>query len=225
MPARRSWTKRGTSRQASVRCGRSEGLRGGPDPDDHLSMTLPDDVPRTTIAPVADGWDELATALNHWGIVHIAPGRVRRNGVPQSACDLFDRLFRSTDPRLHQAAVLLLMTHPALAPDASSAIDGLDGDGRDRAMRRYVAAAALQRMARTRIQTQLGPSPVIPAAYVNELGLPSLDDEFGRAALLELAHQEGARYGYDAWRTYRSLLDLFLAETRRRGWGRHATAG
>ena len=90
-------------------------------------------------------------------------------------------------------------------------------------MRRYVAAA-LQRMARTRIQATLGPSPLIEPAYVDELGLPPLDEEFGRAAQLELADQERARYGYDAWGTYRGLLDLFLNEIRRREWGRRATA-
>jgi len=172
----------------------------------------------------ADEWDALTTALNRRGIVHVAPGRARRRGVPTSEGELFDRLFRSTEPRLQQSTIVLLLTYPELAPDARAAIDGLRGDARDRAMRRYVAAAALQGMARTRIQLQLGPSPLIPPAYLDELAMPPLDEEFGRAALLELADQEQARYGYDAWGTYRGLLDLFLAESRRRGWGRRATA-
>ena len=86
-------------------------------------------------------------------------------------------------------------------------------------MRRYVAAAAMQRMARTRIAMTLGPRPLIPAAYLEDLGLPPLDEEFGRATLVQLAAEEQARYGYDAWGTYRVLLDLFLNEIRRRGWG------
>jgi len=49
--------------------------------------------------------------------------------------------------------------------------------------------------------------------------LPSLEEEFGRVTLLALAAQEQERYGYDAWGTYRNLLDLFLAEIRRRDWG------
>ena len=172
-----------------------------------------------------DEWDVPTTALNRRGIVHVAPGRVRRVGVPRTALELFDRLFRAHEPRLHQAAIPLLLTHPELSPDARAAIDGLSGDARDRAMRRYVTAAALQRMARTRIQLALGPSPLIPAEYHNELALPSLDDEFGRAALLALSDQEQTRYGYDAWGTYRGFLDLFLAEIRRHGWGRRrATA-
>jgi hypothetical protein len=91
-------------------------------------------------------------------------------------------------------------------------------------MRRYVAAAALQRMARTRLAQHLGPRPLIPPAYLDELGLPSLDEEFGRVALLVLADQEQARYGYDAWRTYLNLLDLFLGEIRRPTWGSDAPA-
>lgn len=164
-------------------------------------------------------WDALATALNRWSVLHVAPGRARRAGVPRTAGALFERLLNSPEPRLHQAAVLLLLTHPRLAPEARAVIERLSGIARDRAMRRYVAAAALQRMARTRIALSLGPQPLLLAAYVDELGLPPLEEEFGRAALLALADEEQARYGYDAWGTYRSLLDLFLSEIRRRGWG------
>jgi hypothetical protein len=95
----------------------------------------------------------------------------------------------------------------------------LTGATRDRGMRRYVAAAALQRMARTRIAMQLGPQPDLPACFVEDLGLPPLSEGYGRAALLSLAQEEEALYGYDAWGTYCSLLDLFLAESRRAGWG------
>jgi len=174
-------------------------------------------------ADVDSEWDALATALNRWGVLHVAPGRVRRAGVPRTAGALFERLLNSPEPRRHQAAVLLLLTHPRLAAEAREVIDRLGGATRDQAMRRYVAAAAMQRMARTRIALSLGPQPLLPAAYVDELGLPPLEEEFGRVALLALAAEEEARYGYDAWGTYRALLDLFLSEIRRRGWG--ATCG
>jgi hypothetical protein len=59
----------------------------------------------------------------------------------------------------------------------------------------------------------------VPPAYLEELGLPPLDDEFGRVTLLALADEETRRYGYDAWRTYLKVLDLYLAEIRRRDWG------
>lgn len=167
----------------------------------------------------AEEWDRLATALNRWGIIHLAPERPVRRGAPHTAVELFERLALAAEPRLQQAAILLLLTHPELAPEAQSAIGRLAGVARDRAMRRYVASAAMQRMARTRIEMRLGPRPLIPTGYLDELGLPSLDLECGQETLIELACQEEARYGYNAWGTYRALLDLFLAEIRRREWG------
>ena len=93
-------------------------------------------------------------------------------------------------------------------------------------MVRYVAAAALQRMWRTRLQTDLGPQPLIPPAYLDELGLPSLEDDFGQATLLALARREEERFGHDAWAGYTSLMDLFLIEIQLDGWGQpHARAG
>ena len=176
--------------------------------------------PRASVGErqAADEWDTLVSALNRRGVIHLAPGRSRRVGVLGTARELFERLALSAEPRLQQVAVFLLLTHPRLAPDARAAVDRLDGTPRDRAMRRYVAAAALQRTARTRIESHLGSQALIPPAYLEELRVPSLDEEFGRAALMELAIQEQARYGYDAWGTYRALLDLFLAEIRRKGW-------
>jgi hypothetical protein len=167
-------------------------------------------------------WDTLATALNRWGILHLAPGQVRRSGLPDSLRDLYARLLATGASRLHQATIFLLLSHPESATDARSAIEGLIGEERDRAIRRYLVAAALQRMARTRIEQRLGPQPLIPPAYLDELDLPALDEEFGRVALLALAQQEQDRYGYDAWGTYRNVLELFLNEIRGRRWGRGA---
>lgn len=166
-----------------------------------------------------DRWDELTTALNCWGVLHLMPGVPRRSGVPTTAVELFERLALSGEPRLQQAIVVLLLTRPELAADCRSAIDQLGGEAQERAKRRYVAAAALQRMARTRIKLRLGPQPLIPPAYLRDLNLPPLDEEFGRVTLLALAAQESERYGYDAWGTYRTLLDLFLNEMRRDDWG------
>jgi hypothetical protein len=164
-------------------------------------------------------WDLMTTALNRLGVIHLAPRRPRGRGAPRTAVELFERLFRSPEARLHQATVLLLLTHPSLASSARAAIAGLEGSERDRAIRRYMAAAALQRMAWTRLELRLGRRELIPPSYREELGLPSLNEEFGRSALLALATDEQARYGYNAWATYRTLLDLLLAEMRRREWG------
>ncbi len=173
---------------------------------------------------IADHWDTLTTQLNRWGIIHAMPAAETSTPGMIAPSDLFERLARSLDPRLQQAVIPLRLTHPRLAADAEAAIDRLGGPLRDCAMRRFVAAAAMQRMARIRIALQLGPLPLLPPSYVDALALPPLDQGSGRAALLALAREEEARYGYDVWGTYRTLLDLFLAESRRPSWGHRAAA-
>ena len=170
-------------------------------------------------------WDLLASALNRYGIDHVAPRRRLRANLPEGV-ELFRRLATARSVRLQEAIIPLLLTHPDLAPAARTAIDSLAGSDHDRAMRRYVAATALQRMWRTRLQQDLGPQPLIPVAYLDALGLPPLEEDFGRATLYALAQQEEALYGYNAWAGYTSLMDLILGEIGRRGWGRRrARAG
>lgn len=171
-------------------------------------------------ARAAAEWDRLAAALNAYGVIHIAPTLPPAGAVPLDATELFFALARSADVRLQEAVVLLLLTHPKLAAACTTAIGRLTGRERDRAQRRYVAAAALQRMWRTRVQLALGPQAEIPAAYLEELVLPALDEDFGRVALMRLSEQEEDRYDYNAWAGYTSLMDLFLAQIERQGWGK-----
>ncbi|MBI2939560.1 MAG: hypothetical protein HYY04_03910 [Chloroflexi bacterium] len=179
------------------------------------------------VAPESDNreWDELTSALQDYGILHVRPGRRTRTRLP-SAAPLFRRLAGARAVRLQEASILLLLTHPHLAAAAREAIEGLAGPERDRAMRRYVAAAALQRLWRTRIETEIGRQPLIEPAYLDQLGLPSLDEDFGRRTLYELSRQEESLYGYNAWAGYTSLMELFLGEIRLSGWGKmRARAG
>src|SRR5262249_47469492 len=158
-------------------------------------------------------WDVLAAALNDCGVRHVAPGRWPRGPLPRGR-DLIRRLLRAEEVRLQEALIPLLLTHPGLADDARREIDALEGEARDRARDLYVAAAALQQLGRDRIELSLGPKPPIPDAYRAELGLPSLEVDFGERTLWELSRLEEARWGYDAWAGYTSLIDLFLTEIR-----------
>ena len=167
-------------------------------------------------------WDRLAAALNHHGICHVAPARQPRGAVPTRPVDLFLALATASHVRLQEASIPLLLTQPQLAPAAQAVIGQLHGTQRDRAVRRYVAASALQRMWRTRLRLALGEQPLIPPAHVQELGLPPLEEDYGRATLRELSAQEEAIYGYNAWAGYTSLMDLFLAEIALSGWGQRA---
>jgi hypothetical protein len=171
------------------------------------------------IRAAADEWDLLTTALNRYGIKHVAPRVRARRAIPVGE-DLFYRLASARSVRLQESIVLLLLTHPDLAALARAAIARLAGDVRTRAMRRYVAACALQRLWWTRLSTDLGPRPAIAPAYLDELGLPPLALDFGRATLVALSNREEEIYGYDAWAGYRSLMDLFLGELIDKSWGK-----
>lgn len=170
-------------------------------------------------ADEADDWDRLAGALNQYGVRHVAPKARSRGARPQNPEALFLDLAKARRARLREATIPLLLTHPELAPAAQAAIERLAGVERDQAIRRYVAACALQRMWRTRLELALGALPLVPAAYVAELDLPSLDGDHGRATLWALADQEEQRYGYNAWAGYTSLMELILAELDLKRWG------
>lgn len=167
---------------------------------------------------VAVEWDTLTAALNGYGIRHVAPVAEPRGPLPTGS-RLFHRLFASPQVRLQEAAIILLLTHPTLDADARRAIEGLEGRLATRAKLRYCAACALQRLWLTRISTDLGPFPPTASAYLDELGLPPLDRDFGRATLLAVCEREEDAFGYDAWAGYESLMGLFLAEIANPAWG------
>lgn len=171
------------------------------------------------LAAELDEWDTLAAALNRYGIRHLAPHVRTRKPLPEGE-ELIRQLFSAGPVRLQEATIPLLITHPDLDVVAQRAIGSLNGKTRQRAMYRYVAASALQRMWITRLRGELGPCRLIAPAYLDELNLPSLDLDFGRAALVALSNREEAEYGYDAWAGYSSLMDLFLAEVVDPAWGR-----
>src|SRR5437879_1219530 len=70
-------------------------------------------------------WDELTTALNDLGILHVAPGRLLGNSLVDDISTLFERLMTSRETRLQQASIFLLLTHPELAGAAREAIGHL----------------------------------------------------------------------------------------------------
>src|SRR4051812_39212910 len=100
----------------------------------------------------ATEWDQLTLALNQQGIYHIAPRHQPSMPVLSDPEELFTALFTTSDVRLQESAVALLLTHPHFAPFAQQAIAHMTGPSQMRAKQRYVVACALQRMWRTRLQ-------------------------------------------------------------------------
>ena len=169
-------------------------------------------------------WDVLAASLNSYGINHLAPSGQPDRSLVTDPEKLFRALVTARAVRLQEAAIVLLITHPSLAAAALTAIDSISGSARVQAVRRYVVACCLQRMWRSRLQLTLGPQRLIPPAFLDELHLPPLELDDGRATLRALAEREEEAHGHNAWDGYASLMNLVLAQVELPGWGRRARA-
>jgi hypothetical protein len=112
---------------------------------------------------------------------------------------------------LHEAAIALLLVRPDLASAAANAFHDLDGAPLRRAQYAYAAAGALQRKWRLRLRIALGPQPALPTAPIAHLGLPDVEGEFGEPALREISRREEEEFGYDAWATYETAMDVLLS--------------
>jgi hypothetical protein len=138
--------------------------------------------------------DALTTTLTQLGMVDLALGGRPRRGIPPDPRGLFRRRCGSDDPRLHEA-IIHLLTRPDFAVVARALIADLTRESWDGAARRYLAAAAMLRIARPPIPEHLGEAALIGPAYVLVRSTPPLDEDFGRKALRALANAEDARHG------------------------------
>jgi hypothetical protein len=161
-------------------------------------------------AYVPEGWDELTSALNARGVRHVAPTRAVGSSIDDVG--LFVSLWSSSDARLRESAVALLLVRPELADAAVRAIALLPEPRRERAMMAYVAASALQRMWRTRLGLALGAQPTIPARFLGRWSLPPLEEHHGELTLVAVAELEEATHGYAALTGYHALMDGLLGE-------------
>jgi hypothetical protein len=182
-----------------------------------------DNQHRSSVAPEVGGeWERLVASLEDYDVRHLSPGVGVDERTTIEPEELLFQLATAQAVRLREAWIPFLLRHPDLAPAAQRALARLDGDLRERAMRRYVVAAALQRLWRSRLSWTLGPQPLLPPAYLDELGLPSLELDFGRETLRAVAMDEERRWGHNAWDGYATLMDTFLAEIERKARIAHA---
>lgn len=164
-------------------------------------------------------WQPIVEGLHAQGVRHLTLPASTRGTPPPPLPDLIDHLLRASDPRLRQVLVPLLLTHPDYGPLVRERIEYLPSHLVDRARRLYVIAAAAQRMWRSRLQWALGPQVLLAPAFEEDLRTPSLDQEYGEAAFVQVAEDEEALYGYNALAGYEALVDQVLAEMDVGNWG------
>jgi hypothetical protein len=163
----------------------------------------------------ADEWDTLVHALREWGVRyftggHIAPGTAGDPSLRDPVL-LMCRLAASPDPRLRESLAALFLVHPELASHAREAATRLGPPHRERLIEAYVAAVYLQRLWRTRLRRHLGQQPELPPYWIEELDLPSADDDFGRIGLAHLGERSRRTTGQPLGRVRHSSYELVPA--------------
>lgn len=138
---------------------------------------------------VRDG-EALVAALRERGVDYLAPSDAQ--GEPLADETLLASLAAHDNPRLVQALIALFMLHPQLAPLVPPLRARLGAPAEVELLAHYMAAVYLQSMWRIRLDHYLPPTPDLPDYFSGELGLPSPDDEFGKAGLYALADWHSA---------------------------------
>lgn len=144
-----------------------------------------------------DEYEALVAALRDWGIHYLAPSDAQPGPTALSARELISRLAGHPRPRLRLALIPLLLLHPELATEVRTL--SLPPSGETTLKKMYTAAACLQRMWSIRLSFYLGDQELLPDLFSAELGLPPVDQDYGKPSLHALAEGEtfSQRSSYD----------------------------
>ncbi len=134
--------------------------------------------------------EELVAALRGLGVRYLAPSDAKRGAKAISAGELISRLAGHADPRLRLALVPLFLLHPKLAEELPRL--SLPAQAQATLRRHYTAAACLQRMWRTRLGFYIDADRLLPDLYSAGLGLPAVDESYGKVCLHALAEGEAS---------------------------------
>ncbi len=139
--------------------------------------------------------DALVAALRDRGIDYLAPSDApsdRRLGDE----GLIASLAVHRDPRLRQALIAFLLIHPEAAPSAQRLRWKLNPQDVQPLMGAYMAAVYLQRQWRFRLARYLGSMAELPDYFSAEMGMPSPEEEWGKAGLHALAEWQTTRSAF-----------------------------
>ncbi len=161
--------------------------------------------------------DRLVAALGEYGIRFLMGG----DGIPSalariSSDELIAKLAAHQDPRLRMALTALFLLHPEWSSYVLGIAGRLNGAALIELQARYMAAVYLQRMWRTRLSYYIESPLELPDYFSAELGLPPVNERFGKPGLYALAawHAQRSDYPYNRLASYRKALELLIGQLR-----------
>lgn len=159
-------------------------------------------------------------ALRERGVDWLAPSDAQGSPLPDDS--LIASIAACDDARLRAALTGLFLLHPSLADVVPEALAWLKearlAYAEVELMARYMAAAYLQRLWRTRLQRYLAGMPDLPDLFSSRLELPAAQEGFGKPGLFALAqwHAQSGTVTYNRLAEYNSVLEHLIASLKLR---------
>ncbi|HET7767933.1 MAG TPA: hypothetical protein VFN74_04095 [Chloroflexota bacterium] len=168
----------------------------------------------------------LVAALREHGVRYFTadPDETQPSHETLSPQRLLSELAQADSARVRHAIAALFLVKPELAPLVPEVVEALTDGAKGVLIEAYIAAVYLQRAWRTRLRRYFGEQPELPPLWVDQLGLPSPDERFGRAGLaaLHARQRRGATARHGAYEQV--ALNLFGQLVAERGTSRSAAA-
>jgi len=153
--------------------------------------------------------DDLVAGLHARGVCYLAP-TPHGDERPLTDDELVGGLAQSDNARLRFSLAALFLLHPEVAARAADLLPSLPPPAGLELRKQYLAAMYLQRLWRTRLQAQFGPTAAIPerftAAAESPVGvqLPAPDEMHGKLGLRTLCESSP----YNDWSSYEQVVEL-----------------
>lgn len=161
--------------------------------------------------------EALVAELRERGVDYLMPSDATIE-QPLEDESLIASLAAHSDPRLRQALIAIFLLQPHLAPIVPRLRNELESKAAQELTAFYMAAVYLQSMWRIRLDLYLDSFDELPDYFSTELGLPDVNDEYGKVGLYELAewHKSLSPYPFNHLSEYEGVADLLFQRLKLR---------
>lgn len=177
--------------------------------------------------------ERLLGELRARGIAYLSGGHeavTEAAAHPMADAALLRTLARYPDSRVRNAAIGLLLLHPALVSAIPDALHASDEPARQSLITLALAALYMSHLWRTRLRLALGQGPELPAdllaPQIAARGLPAADEMYGELGLRALEHFEQERRGLplNFIGDWQNQVDHLIAQESRRRYANRERA-
>lgn len=158
---------------------------------------------------------QLVDALNTLSVPFIGGGSGTDHWIETSV--LLAALADSNEARLRLSLIPLLLSYPQFSADVNLALARLSPAAAITLRCYYTAAYWLQYKCRTRIETCLGSTHMLPDLFSGELGLSAYDTTDQALRALAIRQQELTGYVLNWYGTYEHGVTTWLKQTIQQG--------